>query len=1373
MNADSSFLSLAALRAGHKELLKKRRADGETEPFLAEIKQFIVQGKATGQVLDGEGERWEAQNLLDYWSNEYYHLTQEDLNATLEEYDITQEPELDDSLCPYIGLDPFDTQAHNLFFGREPLVKSMLERLENGRFLALSGPSGSGKTSLVLAGLLPELQQGSLPGSQSWLYLPTMVPGHDPVQNLINILRTPDNTAGWIVETTAQLFETPQTLTNLINRRANGERAVLVIDQFEETFTLCQDQAKRHAFMSNLLNLVSSEDTSHILILTMRTDLENNLVHLVEFQAAYAAAQMRITTMNAAELRQAIEQPAELVGLKFEEALVNQLVSDVLGEPAALPLLQFTLLKLWEARDRNRVTWEAYQALGSGRDALANTADRLYNNLNPAEQLTTRRILLKMVRPTQGLDVVRNRVLRKQLYDPTLAPARVDHVVNHLVRERLIRLLPGDSAANDQLEIAHEALVRHWPRLIGWLEEDRVFLRHRLRLTQMAEQWESLQRDESALIRGVVLEEAQQYADLSDLEKAFVEASIAAVRQEELTREAATRRELEQARQFARRLTFLVIALAFVFLLALGFALLARSNRLEAEENALVAQANEATAVANEQVAEDAQTTAEANFQIANQNAATAQAAKEEAEISAAVAATAFAIADEQRQIAEEERQIAEANEEAAQDARATAEANEAQAATNARLATARELAAAALTQLVNDPQLSLLLALEAVNLTLAAGQQPPTEATDVLYRAVRASQQIQTLAGHTGPVNEVAVSSDGRWLATASDDLTVKLWDATTGQEVTTLSGHTAPVTSLAFSADNSHLLSGDEDSLLIIWDVAAGSLVRALRGEDDGAVRAVAFHPDNERIAAGYEAGTARVWNYVTSVPLLRQFEHAAAVTDIEFVPDGSSFATAGEDGIIVVQNTATGVPITSFEAEINDAGEAIPVLGIAYSEDGTQLAAAKADGEAQVWRGETFQATFSGHNGPVFAVAFNDDGTRLATAGADGSAKVWDLSARRAILTLSGHTGGVTAVHFFPGEDRLVTASLDETARTWNGETGLEPLLLTDHRGGITSLRYSPDGGQVTTASDDQTARVWDAGSGELLATFSLGQPVHAAVLHPSLPILATASEDWNVRFWDSTTREIIEPFYFHDAFVNDLAYNSDGTLLATGADDGMARVWDTETHTRVQEWEHEAPVESVAFSPDGQQVVATSGETAVIWDVNSGQSLPPISGHNGLIHHAIFSPDGTRLATAGADGLVKLWDLETGEAIRTFSGHTGPVLAIAFNEDGSQLATASVDRTARLWDVNAGQVIRTFAGHTSAVTAVDFSPTDEKLATASLDSTARITPLTTINDLLAQAWERLARPLSPAECGQYLHGLPCLTTTIDGPPPTFAP
>ena len=348
----------------------------------------------------------------------------------------------------------------------------------------------------------------------------------------------------------AALKSDHEQLTTVVNATGHAP-TVLVVDQFEELFTLCTDEATRQAFANNLLRLTQASGPRHTVILTMRTDFESFVMRLPGFQPFFEKALVRVTPLNAAELRDAIEKPAEAVGLKFEEGIVEALLHDILGEPAALPLLQFTLYKLWQHRDRNRITWEAYRRLGGGRLALARSADELYDSLIPEEQVTARRILLRLVRPGEGLEVTSNRIRRDALYQTGEARDRVNRVLQRLLDAQLLRVTEGDTSADVQVEVAHEALVRNWPRLVEWLDEERERLRERLRLTEAAEQWEQVGRDSGALLRGALLESVRRYTDLNDLESEFVRASQLAKLEAQRAEEAARQREIEQARRLA------------------------------------------------------------------------------------------------------------------------------------------------------------------------------------------------------------------------------------------------------------------------------------------------------------------------------------------------------------------------------------------------------------------------------------------------------------------------------------------------------------------------------------------------------------------------------------------------------------------------------------------------------------------------------------------------------------------------------------------------------------------------------------------------------------------------------------------------------
>ncbi|MEL7039281.1 MAG: hypothetical protein AAFO04_27265 [Cyanobacteria bacterium J06592_8] len=540
------FLSFTELRKKHNELRQHQPSD-YTPQFITEVDEFLRRGQATGSILDDEDDRWATQSLLDYWASILYREGHKPPNTTLIDFDPSQAPKLPDDSCPYLGLEAFHEKNHHLFYGRQRLLNKMLNHLRNHHFLAVIGSSGSGKSSTVRGGLIPSLKSGQLTGSETWQYYPPMVPGSHPLKYLAcTLYSTPYSTSqtrepemdAWVTQQIEGFQGDSNYLLNLLNQHSS-QPGVLVIDQFEETFTLCSDAQIRQAFIENLLTVIQSPENRHFLIVTMRTDFESRVAQYSELQQAFENGEIRVTPMDVGELREAIEKPAKSVGLKFEAGLVDELLNDVLGEPAALPLLQFTLWKLWENRQRNRVTLETYKRLGGGRLTLSNAADEFYDALIPEDQIATQRILLKMVKPTEdltqlakGLEFTSSRISRQLLYQDGEAKDRIDRVLNKLIEARLVRLMEGEQSDDAQVEVAHEALVRNWPRFVGWLDDERTIVRNRLQLKSTAEQWQEWDHDPSVLWRGALLQDARNYQNLSEVEQEFVEQSLKAEREE-------------------------------------------------------------------------------------------------------------------------------------------------------------------------------------------------------------------------------------------------------------------------------------------------------------------------------------------------------------------------------------------------------------------------------------------------------------------------------------------------------------------------------------------------------------------------------------------------------------------------------------------------------------------------------------------------------------------------------------------------------------------------------------------------------------------------------------------------------------------------
>lgn len=576
-NTTTPYPSLLELKETHTRL-RRLRSEGETLSLLDEIETFIQRGSATGAILDNDDDRRLTQSYLDYWVTFLYRAKRTPSDATLAEFDPSLAPQLDDSLCPYKGLNAFQETDRNIFFGRERLIEAMTRSLIDRRLLVVVGPSGSGKSSMVLAGLLPALKNGVLSGSEHWQYFPPFVPGSNPLRNLALASRPPDkNSADWITQQTQSLKQDRYHLIKTVQGLGDAP-AVIIVDQFEEIFTLCTDDQLRNAFIENLVNLAEASNPKHLVILTLRSDYEPQIVSLPALIPLFERGHARITPLASSDLYQAIEEPAKRVGLRFEDGVADALVKDILGEPAGLPLLQFALLRLWKMRDHNRITWLAYKSLGGARRALALTADEFYNGLFGEDQAVVKRILLRLARPSEGFEVTSNRVRRKTLDLAGDHPQKVDHALNKLVGAGLVRLTRGETAADDQVEVAHEALVRNWPTLVGWLEDERVTLRRRLRLTAAADQWLECGRDRGALLGGALLEEALEYKDLNDFETEFVRVSQATAQQ----RIDFIVRQVSRTRRLA-------LILAIVALCAMFLAVYAFGKRKEAVANAQTA----------------------------------------------------------------------------------------------------------------------------------------------------------------------------------------------------------------------------------------------------------------------------------------------------------------------------------------------------------------------------------------------------------------------------------------------------------------------------------------------------------------------------------------------------------------------------------------------------------------------------------------------------------------------------------------------------------------------------------------------------------------------------------------------------------------
>ena len=1202
---------------------------------------------------------------------------------------------------PYKGLRAFQESDAPDFFGRESLTEQLHAQLtkdtELARFLAVVGPSGSGKSSVVRAGLVPALRRQVLPGGLHPVVV-DIIPGPYPLEELdtalVQVAATP-------IPSLMELLRADERgLARAVKRvlpRDAPTGLVLVIDQFEELFTLVDDEKVRTDFLDGLFSAVTDPRLRLWVVVTLRADFYDRPLLYRPSSELLGRRTEVVGPLTPHEMYRAITGPAQRAGLEWESDLVATIMQDIGEQPGTLPLLQYTLTELYERREGHRLTLAAYRASGGVFGSLARRAESLYAALTEQEQAAARQLFLRLVTVDEGVEGTRRRVVMSELVSAAKDEAALRRVLDLFGRYRMLTYDRHPLSKEPTVEVAHEALLRTWGRLGAWLDASRDDLRVQRQLLSAAAEWRAAGQHPSYLARGARL---AQFADLAAkagrpgglaltaAERTYLDEGLNAEMKARREEEERKDRELALARQAAaaqrRAATWLrvLVGVLGVFLLAAG-----------------------------------------------------------------GFAAVLFNL----REIAETGRVVAERQ---------------------ARVDRAQALAAQAIAQLTPDPELSLLLALEAVSTTRRLGEPVVPQAEDALRQVLLRSPLLLTLRGHAGAVNGAAWSPDGAQVATAGDDGTVRIWERATGRAVLVLRGHAGPVHSVAWSPDGARIAGAGSDQVVRLWDAASGA-ERASLATPGSAVYGVTYSPDGARLLTAGGDGVARLWDTRTGQEVLTLTQATGRVQAVAFSPDGRRLAATSEYGPVQLWDAVSGRagPLLANHAGL--------VYSVAYSRDGSQILTAGRDGTVRLWEattGREVAVVVRDPNWPATGAVYSPDGLRIVTTSWSGKTSLWDARTRLEVGTLYGHRDQVLSVAYSPDGRYFITTSRDGAAKIWQTALGQEGATLRGHTGNVWTAAYSPDGGRIVTASADGTARLWDAATGqELRVLRGHINAVNSAAYSPDGRRIVTAGGDNMAKIWDAAGGQELATLQGHTTGVLQAAYSPDGLGIATASVDGTARLWDAATaQVRRILRGHTGAVTSVAYSPDGRWVVTSDVNGATrIWDAATGQERALLRGHAAAVYKAVFSPDGSRLVTASWDATAKIWAAEapTGpwREWAVLSGHGRGVRTAAYSPDGRWIVSASADETARIWDAQGAGGIHlartTLQGHSDRVWSAAWSADGRRIITASSDGTAR-QYLADPGALVALATARAGRTLTAEERAIYL------AAPLDLPPATPA-
>ncbi len=1200
---------------------------------------------------------------------------------------------------PYRYLESFSEQDAAWFFGRGPQISRAVVMLERRPLIAVIGPSGAGKSSLMRAGVVPRLRERG-----RWTVL-SCTPGRRPLRGLVSALATEATTGQPAALSAEQLSATPQALgMNLRALAADRDTNVLLlIDQFEELYTHCDDETQRRRFAEAVLGAADDGAGAVRVAITLRGDFLHRVTEHAELGDLVTANAFPLAPPGRDAMLEALAEPARRCGYALEPGLAEEMV-DLLGRATApLPLLQFAASRMWEQRDRDKqqLTRAALEALGGVHGVLAAHADGVLDALaGPADRAVARLLLTELVAANGTRRRRQVQALTAAMPDPEVG----SRVLDHLIRGRLITA--GRDEDGRHVQIAHEALVMTWQRLADWLRSDSDARAHRERVEQAAALWRDRGEQAGLLWQGDVLDEALAWRRrshaLGALADRFLSASDAA-----------------RARGVRRR-RWAIVAL-IVALAGIAVASWMTTLRLQTQERA--ARDAEQSAVQSAQTAEERRLDAQASTLMARAETRKLRGERTEALVlaRASLALTADPVLRLQR----------------------TAEVD--------RLVSRGGIGATLVTHTADvetvrfGPSGKLLLVgasdgpvwlVDAETRQIIA--RPPSHSGIVLglafdprghWIATGGSDKRLLISGidgalrHTVPfkgrVRRIEPSPDGRLVAASASSGDVLVVSAGSGEIVHSLSVALG-ARSLVFTADGTRLAASTDDGAIAVWQLATGRRIARWRQHDSVVSRLALFDGDRMLASASWDGA-------VTVRPLTPPDEAASGdpahqvvakvgtrLWDVAVAPDETALVTAGDDGRVRVYDWPAAGLRYSFQAGTSGVRQVRFVAA-------TAVAASSFDNNVTVWD-ITTGARLERFVGGGGQITWNMDAAagRVATAAADGTARLWPLRAGNRLFTFPPREGRNQIFGGSPSSQRLLMGGHDNEAELWTFD-GRRVARLVGHQSMIWAGGWSPDGRVVATGSLEPVLRLWDGRTGAPMGTIETRVGPRAVTFSPDGRRLAITHLTGEAAMYDRATgRRLFElrgltPGAHHGRF------SDDGRHVVGVGSQASVVFWNAETGDhRATLHAHTPRPRMGAFRP-GSATLYTAGDDAQIgvFDAERGVRLPDLSGHTAGVHSLRFSHDGRLLASSSDDATVRIWDLNAGRPPVVLQGHTRPVRDARWVPGRpDRMLSLAVDGTMRVWDAHSAALLRTMAGPALSERGLWFDPTVTRVAASSV-------------------------------------------------------